>query len=55
MSKLERCPICHLVIIPESVRKVWKKKFSSKDKPHYKTKCKMCGKLAGEHYGTKCP
>ena len=54
MKKLERCPKCHLVIIPESVRKIWKKKFGTRDKPHYLAICRLCGKLAGEHFGTDC-
>jgi hypothetical protein len=51
---IERCPHCHLALIPESVRKIWQEKFGSRQKPHYKTKCKLCGKPAGEHYGTDC-
>jgi len=54
MKKLERCPTCHLVIIPDEVRDIWEKKFGTRDKPHYLAICKLCGKPAGEHYGTDC-
>lgn len=50
----KRCPHCHLTIAPDEVRRIWMEKFGSREKPHYKTKCKLCGKPAGEHYGTDC-
>lgn len=50
----KRCPHCYLAIAPDEVRRIWMEKFGSREKPHYKTKCKLCGKPAGEHYGTDC-
>lgn len=54
MKNLERCPICHLAYIPDELRDIWEKKFGTREKPHYLAICKLCGKTAGEHYGTYC-
>jgi len=51
---MRRCPYCHRAIIPQRIRKILKKKFG-KEEPHYKNKCKECGKPFGEHIGTSCP
>ena len=52
---IKRNPKTHLAIIPVKVRKEWQRKFGTKEKPHYKKNCKICGKSFGEHFGTKCP
>lgn len=52
---MKRCPICHYVIIPQKIIRLWQKKFGTKEKPHYTAICKICGKPFGEHRGTDCP
>jgi hypothetical protein len=54
MEKIKRCPICNLAVIPKEVFAIWKDKFGTDEKPHHTAVCRICGKTAGEHFGTSC-
>jgi len=60
-DELERCSECHVAIIPDEIIpdeiiEIWKRKFGTKEKPHYATICKICGQPAGQHLMKyKCP
>lgn len=50
-----RCQFCHRAQIPKRVKKAWKKKFGTTDKPDYRKVCKICGHTFGDHIGVLCP
>ena len=44
----------HIFITAKEFPEIWQQKFGTREKPHYKTKCKICGKTYGEHYAVDC-